>query len=130
MSDLQYHNELVGRITAYLVERGLRRVDIEPGDAFPVMVETRGDEEDALATFFDVLHWMKDEGLIRVGKIQTHSHGEIWNGVQLTIKAIAAVQQPSEKLDGKSVATTIEEKKGAIDTDTFHKIGDARGGFL
>jgi hypothetical protein len=130
MSDLDYHNELVGRITAFLVEKGLRRVDIEPGDAFSIMVETRGDEEDALGTFFDVLHWMKDEGFIRVGKIQAHSHGEIWNGVQLTRKALAAVQQPSEKLDGKSVATTIEEKKGSIDSDTFHKIADAVGGFV
>lgn len=130
MSDLHYHNELIGRITAHLVEKGLRRVDIDPGDAFPIMVETRGDEEDAIDTFFDILHWMKDEGLIRVASIQGTGFGEIWNGVQLTAKAIAAVQSPQEILGGKSIEATVQEKKGSIDSDTFHKIADAVGGFV
>jgi hypothetical protein len=130
MSDLSYHNELVGRIAAFLIEKGLRRVDLEPSDAFPIMVETRGDEEEALATFFDVLHWMRDEGFIRVGQVQSTGFGEIWNAVQLTSKAIAGIRLPQENLGGETIEKTVTENKEKLDGATFHKIADALGGFV
>jgi len=130
MSELDYHKELVGRVIAHLVKGGLRRIDIEPGDALSIMVETHGDEEKVVEEFSDVLRWMRDEQLIRVANIQAVGVGDIFLGVQLTAKALEAIKQPQESLGGSSVQAEITEKNGDLGSDIYHKIAEAVGGFV
>lgn len=126
--DLEYHQRLIGRVIVFLIGKGLRRVDFEPGDALSTMEETRGDEEDAIDTFFDILHWMKDNGLINVQSIQAADFGEFFNGVQLTEKALQGIRTPQETLGGETIEVTA--RKESLSGETYGKIGEALGGFV
>jgi hypothetical protein len=129
VSDLDYHQELVGRVVAYLIGRGLRRVDLEPGHALEIMVESRGDEEEAIETFCDIVHWMNDEGLIRVGSIQGAGVGEYFNQVQLTSKAVEGIRVAQESLSGQTIEAVVTKKDG-LSADVYHKIANSLGGFV
>lgn len=126
--NLDYHQELVGRALAHLIENGLRKVDIEPADYFDIMAEARGDEEEAVETFADVIEWMQSEGLITIANTQGMPVGKMFNGVQLTSKALAIIKQPQAQLGG-SIQETVSKKDG-LDRDTFSKIADALGSAL
>ncbi|MBY3544791.1 hypothetical protein HFN69_21980 [Rhizobium laguerreae] len=71
MSTMEDHYQTMGRILSHLVEAGLSRVDFDGGDATDIIMHRIGDEEDVLKTFADVLHWLNDEGLIRVKSIRS-----------------------------------------------------------
>ena len=128
---MDYHYETMGRILSHLLQQGLTRVDFEQSDARDIMTERNGDEEEVLATFADVLHWMHDEGLIRATKIQEYDGGYAFMGVQLTSKGIAVLKaKPDDAELGESVEKTVSEAgAGELDTSLFTKIGSFVGGF-
>lgn len=120
----------IWREYSHLVQHGLRRVDFEDSDALEIMVDTRGDEEEVVQTFADVLHWMKNEGLIRVGTIQEFDGGYAFSGVQLTSKGVAAIQaKPNDADLGESIEKKVSEK-GDLDASTYTKIGSFVGGLI
>ncbi|WP_210214309.1 hypothetical protein, partial [Sinorhizobium meliloti] len=130
MSTIEYHYETMGRILSHLVNAGLSRVDFEPSDAMDIMTHRIGDEEDVVNAFADVLHWMKDEGLIRVASVQEFDGGYAFNGVQLTSKGIAAIQaKPTDPELGESIEKKVGEK-GELDISVYTKIGSFVGGLI
>lgn len=130
MSTIDYHYETIGRILSHLVQQGLKRVDFESSDAMDIMTERRGDEEEVVQTFADVLHWMNDEGLIRIGAIQEYDEGFAYSGVQLTSRGIAVVQaKPNDPELGDSIEKKVSEK-GDLDATAYTKIGSFVGGLI
>ncbi|MEI8703407.1 MAG: hypothetical protein E5Y79_09605 [Mesorhizobium sp.] len=131
MATIEYHYQTMGRILSHLINQGLARVDFEPADAMEIMTERWGSEEEVLATFADVLHWMRSEGLIRTTAVQEYDGGYAFSGVQLTSKGIAAIQA---KPDDAELGETIEKKvtesaEGSLDPSIYTKIGAFVGGF-
>lgn len=126
---LEYHYETIGYVLEHLVSTGLRKVDLEASDAMEVMIHRMGNEEEVLATFNDVLHWMIDEGIVRASSIQAFDSCDIFNGVQLTSKGIGVLQL---KPEGES--TIAEElskgERGSLGSDAYGKIGSFVGGVL
>ncbi|OWV98756.1 hypothetical protein [Rhizobium sp. R693] len=130
MSTMDYHYQTMGRILSYLVEAGLSRVDFGGGDAMDIMTHRIGDEDDVLKTFADVLHWLNDEGLIRVRSIQEFDGGYAFNGVQLTSKGIAIIQaKPKDPELGESIEKKLAEP-GDTDAAIYTKIGAFVGGAI
>ncbi|WP_428687841.1 hypothetical protein [Roseibium sp.] len=128
---IEYHYETMGRILSHLISQGLSRVDFENSDAMEIMTERWGSEEEVIKTFFDVLFWMYNEGLIRIGKVQEYDFGYSLSRVQLTSRGIAAIQS---KPDDEAFGDTIEKKisdsgKGDLDASIYTKIGSFVGGF-
>lgn len=128
---IEYHYQTMGRILSHLIKHGLGRVDFEAADAMDIMTERWGSEEEVLAAFSDVLHWMHSEGLIRVSGIQEYDGGYAFSGVQLTSKGIMAIQA---KPDNEEIGETIEKKvlesaEGELDASIYTKIGAFVGGF-
>ena len=109
----------------------MTRTDFNSLDAFGKMVETRGDEEDALQTFSDVLHWMKNEGLIHVSKILEYDGGYNFNGVQLSANGIAAIKaQPGGIGIQETIQETIDKSGGEpLDNSMYTRIGEFFGSF-
>ncbi|WP_420409394.1 hypothetical protein [Hoeflea sp.] len=136
MSDLEYHYETIGRILDFLVSNGLRRFGLESSDAMEIMTHRIGDEEEVLATFNDVLHWMLDEGLIRCSSVQDGGYCDYFNGTQLTSKGIAIIQSKVqiEGLPGNVQDTLSQGDRGSLTGEVYQKIGSfvggAAGGFL
>jgi hypothetical protein len=130
MSTIEYHYEIMGRILSHLVNAGLSRVDFEPSDAMDIMTHRVGDEDDVVNAFADVLHWMKDEGLIRVGSVQEFDGGYAFNSVQLSSKGIVVVQtKPTDPELGDSIETRVGDK-GELDISVYTKIGSFVGGLI
>lgn len=100
-----------------------------------VMTERRGDEEEVLATFADCLHWMKDEGLIRVRRIEEYDGGYDFMDIQLTSAGIALIKQdPNDPEIGDSIEKRVTENEGKdLNSSVYTKIGEfvgsALGGF-
>ncbi|UVK40566.1 hypothetical protein LHFGNBLO_002042 [Mesorhizobium sp. AR10] len=138
MSQLEYHYETIGRVLKHLIDRGLRKVDLDGSDARNIIPEQEGreDEWDVENTFDSVIHWMIDEGLLRASSIQQDEDCDIFNGVQLTSKDLAVIKkQPSgQELDGSIEEILKDEKKTALSADVYTKIGSlvggAAGGFI
>lgn len=134
MSDLEYHYETIGRILDHLVANGLNRLHFEGGEAFDILTDRNGDEDEVLATFNDVLHWMNDEGLIRCSSIQGCPGCDVFNGVQLTSKGLAIIQHGNVINGGSVQETLVASEKGSLSSDIYQKIGNfvggAAGGFL
>lgn len=94
------------------------------------MTERHGDEEEVLQTFADVLHWMNDEGLIRVGQVQEYDGGFAFSGVQLTSRGIAVIQaKPNDPELGESIEKKVSETK-SLDASAYTKIGSFVGGLI
>ncbi|NLS20323.1 hypothetical protein HGP16_27720 [Rhizobium sp. P40RR-XXII] len=130
MSTIEYHYQTMGRILSYLVNAGLSRVDFDPSDAMDIMTHRIGDEEEVLRTFADVLYWMKDEGLIRVRRIQEFDGGYAFNGVQLTSKGVSIVQtKPNDPDLGESIEKKVSVK-GELEASVYTKIGSFVGGLI
>jgi hypothetical protein len=135
MSNIEYHYQTIGRILAHLVNQGLSRIDLDQSNAMEIMTERRGDEEEVLATFSDCLHWMKDEGLIRVAKAQEFEGGYYFNSVQLTSAGIALIKSdPNDSDIGASIEKRVTDSKGTdLGSPIYTKIGEfvgsALGGF-
>jgi hypothetical protein len=135
MSAIEYHYQTIGRILAFLINKELARVDLEPADAMEIMTERRGDEEEVLATFSDCLHWMHDEGLIRVSKIHEYKGGYDFMGVQLASTGINLIKRnPNDIEIGASIEKRVTESAGAdLGSSMYTKIGEfvgsALGGF-
>jgi hypothetical protein len=131
-STIEYHYETIGRILAHLINRGLSRVDLEATDAMEIMTVRQGDEEEVLATFADCLHWMKDEGLIRVSQFQEYDGGYYFNGVQLTSTGIALIRtDPHDDELGGSIEKRVTESKGGdLGSSIYTKIGEFVGSAL
>lgn len=130
MSTMEYHYQTMGRILSFLVQKGFSRVDFDESDAMYVMTERWGSEEEVLQTFADVLHWMNDESLIRVGKIQEYEGGYAFSGVQLTSKGVAAIQaKPNDPELGESIEKKISQS-GSLDASVYTKIGSFVGGLI
>ena len=127
---LDYHYQTVGRILAYLIENGLKKINIEPSDAMPIMTETWGTEEEVLSSFSDIIEWMLDEGLIRAeAKSQSLDGPTSLFGVQLTSKGIGLIQIKPE--NDKSIEETIRDApKEGLDAQTYTKIGAFAGAAL
>jgi hypothetical protein len=45
MSTMDYHYETIGRVLAYLVDQGLKRVNLQTSDAMKIMTHRIGDEK-------------------------------------------------------------------------------------
>ncbi|MBB2707759.1 MULTISPECIES: hypothetical protein [Rhizobium] len=130
MSTMEYHYQTIGRILSHLINAGLSRVDFDESDAMDVMTHRIGDEEAVLRTFADVLHWMNDEGLIRVRSIQEYEGGYAFNGVQLTAKGVSVVQtKPNDPDLGESIEKKVSDK-GELDASVYTKIGSFVGGLI
>lgn len=130
MSTMEYHYQTMGRILSHLVSAGLSRIDFDESDAMDIMTHRIGDEEEVLKTFADVLHWLNDEGLIRVKSIQEFDGGYAFNAVQLTSKGIAIIQaKPEDPELGESIEKKLAEP-GATDAATYTKIGAFVGGVI
>ena len=131
MSAMDYHYETVGRVLAHLVNVGLKRIDFEPSDAMDIMTERRGDEEEVIETFADVVKWMHDEGLIRIHAIQEFDGGFAFSGVQLSAKGIAVVQaKPNDAALGESIEKRVSAEGGGLDASVYTKIGAFVGGLI
>lgn len=131
-TNLEYHYETIGRILAFLVEKGLRRIDLDESNAMEIMTERWGSEEEVTATFADSLYWMYSEGLIHVGKISfDFSYSYNFNGVQLSSKGIAVIKQnPNDPSLGGSIEKKLKENSGDLDPSVYQKIGSFVGGVL
>jgi hypothetical protein len=130
-STLSYHYETMGRVLAFLVERGLSTTDLSAGNAMEIMTERRGDEAVVLKTFADVLKWMHSEDIIRVRKLSENVGGAYtFLGVQLTAKGIALISAPHDKELGGSIERKVTEAEGKkLDSSIYAKIGEIAGGF-
>lgn len=130
MSTIDYHYQTMGRILSHLVHQGLKRVDFDTSDAMDIMTERRGDEEEVIETFADVLHWMLNEGLVRVYSVQEFDGGFAFSGVQLTSRGVAAIQaKPNDPALGESIEKTVNDK-GALDANAYTKMGSFIGGLI
>jgi hypothetical protein len=127
-SIIEYHYQTIGRIIVHLVEKGLMRVDLESSDVFDIMTERWGDEDVVIQTFADVVHWMNDEGIIRIRTVQGFDHGFCFSGVQLTAKGLAIIGVRQES-NGDSIKKIVESKPG-LDSAAYGKIGELVGGLL
>lgn len=130
---LEYHYQTIGYVLQHLIDNGLRRVDLSAENAMEIMLFRKGDEEEVYRTFNDVLHWMLDEGLIRVAKIQFSESCDYFNGVQLTSKGLAVIR--AEPKDGEQLEQSVENtissaQKGELGADIYGKIGSFVGGVL
>jgi hypothetical protein len=131
-STLGYHYETMGRVLAFLVDRGLSTTDLSARNAMEIMTERRGDEADVLKTFADVLKWMLNEDIIRVRKLSESIGGGayIFLGVQLTAKGIALVSAPHDSELGGSIESKVTKAEGKkLDPSIYAKIGELAGGF-
>jgi len=133
MSKMDFHNEVMGRILAYLIEQGLSRVNFVPQQVPTIL--GGGDIKDAglQRTFADVVQWMTDEGLVRVRAVSFDMSGAAsFMGVQLTSRGIAVIQAKPDDPDlGESIEQKVTEKReGGLDAHTFTKIGSMVGGIL
>jgi hypothetical protein len=135
MSNIEYHYQTIGRILAYLVNKGLARVEFDASDAMEIMTERQRDEEEVLSTFSDCLHWMNDEGLIRVANISEYDGGYNFIGVQLTSRGIALIKSdPNDKEIGSSIEKRVTDSGGSdLGSSVYTRIGEfigsALGGF-
>lgn len=132
MNEIEYHRYTVGRILAYLINKGLARVNLHETDATNIMIERRGDEEEVQTAFLDCLHWMRDEGLIRVASIDEYGGGYSVLGMQLTAAGLALIRQGTDDPDiGPSIEERVTRAKdGELDARDYSKIGDFVGGVL
>lgn len=133
MSTLKYHQETLGRILAHLAQLGLGRTDFEPADAFVIMTDRRGNEDEVWTTFFEVLTWMDAEGIVRTANIQEFDNGFYASGVQLTSTGLAMLseQPPTDTGLAQTVDEIVEDAKGAdLGAATYTKIGAFVGGVL
>lgn len=117
-SELNKSFELIGRILGKLTESGLRRISLDSEE-----FEIDGDEGNL---FCDVVHFLKNEGLISVG-------GQVLDGscydTQLTSRGIAAVED--KRFDnGTSVSAALDSRKGEVSGETYGKAGSFIGGLL
>ena len=96
------------------------------------MTERRGDEEKVLAAFSDCLHWMINEGLIRVEKIHEYDGGYDFVGIQLTAAGITLIRQDTEDPEiGGSIETRVNESGGDdLGSSIYTKIGEFVGGAM
>lgn len=127
MSEMTYHFQTLGRILAFMVARGLSRVDFEPSDAMDIMTQRKGDEEEVIQVFADVLNWMLEEGIIRAAKVTEYDGGYTFHRVQLTAKGLLMVRKPSDEAGGESVQQKIESQGGNADASFYSKIGELIG---
>lgn len=132
MSDIEYHYQTIGRILAHLINRGLSRVDFDATDAMEIMTERHGDEDQVLSTFSDCLHWMKDEGLVRVATIHEYDGGYDFIGIQLTSAGIALIRSDPEDAEiGVSIERRVTESRGAdLGSPVYTRIGEFVGGAI
>ncbi|MQX63960.1 hypothetical protein GHK78_13045 [Sinorhizobium meliloti] len=94
------------------------------------MTEPWGSKEEVRQTFADVLHWMNNEGLIRVSNIHEYEGGYAFSGVQLTSKGVAVIQvKPNDPELGESIEKKISEP-GSLDASVYTKIGSFVGGVI
>jgi hypothetical protein len=132
MSNIEYHYQTIGRVLAHLVDRGLRRVDLDSEDAMVIMTERWGDEEEVVAVFADVLQWMIAERLIRASSVAEYDGGYDFIGVQLTSRGISVIQADlDDAKPGETIERTIAKRGAAgLDAPTYTKIGSFVGGFM
>lgn len=132
MSLIEYHYETIGRILTFLVERGLVRTDLDASSAMVIMPEWHGGDEEVLSTFCDCLHWMANEGLIHVRKIEEYDSGYDFYGVQLSSIGIDMIRRnPNDVEIGPSIQKKVEESGGKdLGASTYTKIGSFVGGAL
>ena len=132
MDTLNYHYETMGRILAHLLPLGIGRTDFEPTDIFEIMSDRRGDEDEVVSTFADVMHWMIDEGIVRVASCEEYEGGFFFGGVQLTSKGIHILRAQTDDPElGNSIEELVSRNRPSdIDTGIYAKIGDFVGGAL
>ncbi|MCQ8780979.1 hypothetical protein [Mangrovibrevibacter kandeliae] len=114
-SELDASFELIGRVFEKLIKAGLRKIPLHAHDF---------EQEVDRILFRDVMSFLKDEGLIRVG-------AELVSGdyvfVQLTGAGIAAVE--SQKFENcKTVRSEVE--RGNLSSEAYGRIGAFVGGLI
>jgi hypothetical protein len=131
-TNLDYHYYTLGRILFDLAERGLSKVHYDQSSAMDVMSFRRGDEQEVLRVFADVLSFIVSEGIIRVDSVQEYDDGYSYNGVQLTSKGLALIQTKPQlaTLSGSIVENAAEEKQKGADQSFFSKWGEFAGSFV
>lgn len=133
-SELDYHHYTLGRILFYLARRGLRRIDFDQSNAMKIMDFRKGDEEEVLQVFHDVLRFMIDEGIIRVAGYTEYEGGYNFFGVQLTAKGLVLIQAKPDKetpmLEGTISANTSVLSTTTTDASYYSKWGEFAGSLI
>ena len=122
---LEQHMAVVGQVIAKFVSEGLSSQAIDTGapEAF------LGSPVDP-RTFEAVINWMLDEGILR-GKqrIETFDGRLRLNGVQLTSKGLAIVQQPLPSGDNIAKRVQSNSGNGAFWSNIGELVGSIAGSF-
>jgi hypothetical protein len=116
---------VVGRVIAKFVSEGLSSLAIDCGspEAFLGIPVDKG-------TFEAVINWMLDERILRAKqRIETFDGRLRLNGVQLTSKGLAIVQQPLPS--GDSIAKRVQSNtgSGAFWSNIGELVGSIAGSF-
>ncbi|WP_271526499.1 hypothetical protein [Bradyrhizobium sp. CCBAU 25338] len=96
-----------------LLETGITRSDLSV-DQFRSDIREAGypDPADFEGFFTDIMIWLKDEGIIRFGKISDDGRGgDMFLGVAITGHGMNLLGKKIDALNGASAAEVIMEKK-------------------
>jgi hypothetical protein len=123
---LAQHMAIVGQVIAKFVSEGLSSlaIDCEAPEAFLGIPVDKG-------TFEAVINWLLDERILRARqRIETFDGRLRLNGVQLTSKGLAIVQQPLPS--GDSIAKRVQSNtgsSGAFWSNIGELVGSIAGSF-
>jgi hypothetical protein len=126
---LEQHMAVVGQVIAKFVSEGLSSQAIDTGapEAF------LGGPVDP-RTFEAVINWMLDEGILRARERMETFDGTLdgrvrFNGVQLTSKGLAIVQQPLPSGDNIAKRVQSNTGNGAFWSSIGELVGSIAGSF-
>ncbi len=122
---LDQHMAVVGQVIAKFVSEGLSSLAIDCGapEAFLGSPVDKG-------TFEAVINWMLDEKILRAKQRNETYDGKLrFNGVQLTSKGLAIVQQPLPS--GDTIAKRVQSNtgSGAFWSNIGELVGSIAGSF-
>jgi hypothetical protein len=126
---LDQHMAVVGQVIAKFVSEGLSSLEVDcgaPESFLGIPVDRR--------TFEAVINWMLDEGILRARERIETLDGTVdgrvrLNGVQLTSKGLAIVQQPLPS--GDNIAKRVQSNTGgaAFWSSIGELVGSIAGSF-
>jgi hypothetical protein len=122
---LDQHMAVVGQVIAKFVSEGLSSLAIDCGapEAFLGSPVDKG-------TFEAVINWMLDEKILRAKqRIETFDGKLRLNGMQLTSKGLAIVQQPLPPGDNIAKRVQSNTRTSAFWSNIGELVGSLAGGF-
>lgn len=123
MTAMERDYTVLGRLLSDLIANGLMRVNYQGKDALRIC---GADGKQSASSLRNILDWMLDEGYIRVEQANRFHNTFHYVGVNLTSKAIAAIQlRPA----GGSLRGSIEEAvdRRHLEAGDYAAIGRAFG---